>query len=64
MIDALPPSLVPISAFHTMSPSGILCHITNVMLTDTLQGRAIGTVVEVACYHDMCLRRDVTEGVQ
>ena len=53
VVDALPFTLIAVSAAHPILPSGILRHVAKAMVSDVLQHRTVGTVVEVTGYNNM-----------
>ena len=58
MVDALPLSLIAISAMYTFRSFCLLRDIMKTMTTDSLQNLTLCAIVEVSCYQNLGLRRN------
>ena len=57
VVDTLPLALIAIRALNTVFATRILRKINESMLIILLQTGTVGTVVKVACYQHLCIRR-------
>ena len=63
MIEAVPLTLVAIGSSNAVTARSILADILQVVLADTLQGRRVVVVVEVATDQNLGVRRNGPDGV-